>query len=149
MFYGTKSTGTEQHCCAGSVETREMLSLAMFKGTMIISVAIVHLYASSCDAFFAHPGPWCTQNTCRSTKSPQPQMQATNVQAPTSNASVDIVLSSGHCAFAAHCGFLEGVERSLTRGRVGAVLGTSSGALVGICRHHVVQIRYRWFVLSP
>lgn len=43
----------------------------------------------------------------------------------------DIVLSSGQCAFAAHCGFLEGVERSLTRERIGAVVGTSTGALTG------------------
>lgn len=43
----------------------------------------------------------------------------------------DIVLSSGHMAFAAHCGFLEGVERSFLKDHVGAVVGTSSGALVG------------------
>jgi predicted acylesterase/phospholipase RssA len=41
----------------------------------------------------------------------------------------DLILSSGFLAFAAHCGFLAAVEEADLP--VGAVCGTSSGALVG------------------
>lgn len=52
-------------------------------------------------------------------------------QAASEKPSADIVLSSGNFAFAAHCGFLEGVERSLTRDSVNSIVATSSGALAG------------------
>lgn len=57
--------------------------------------------------------------------------KASTADTRSSSTTFDIVLSSGGCAFGAHCGFLEAVESSFSRKRVGAVVGTSSGALAG------------------
>lgn len=48
-----------------------------------------------------------------------------------SNGNIDLILSSGFLAFAAHCGFLQAVEDTGLRHRVKGLAGTSSGALVG------------------
>lgn len=59
---------------------------------------------------------------------PQPQPAADNAG---TSGGVDLLLSAGLLAFARHAGFLAAVEEAIGRRRVGAVVGTSSGALVG------------------
>ena len=51
----------------------------------------------------------------------------------TDPAATDLVLSSGFLAFSRHIGFLDAVEEAVGAGRfrVGAICGTSSGAMTG------------------
>lgn len=93
--------------------------------TSIVLIAIVQLYSSFSYAFCTYTSRWSSSHTLYSSHTLHTE------ELRPSPPTADIVLSAGNCAFAHHCGFLEGVEQALSVDRVGAVLGTSSGALVG------------------
>lgn len=99
---------------------------AMFRSVTIVIIATAY----SCAAFSTHTNSWRTSSGSKHANGAIEPLVTTSSTAG-SQPTTDVVLSSGNCAYAAHCGFLEGVERILTRSGVGAIVGTSSGALVG------------------
>jgi predicted acylesterase/phospholipase RssA len=67
----------------------------------------------------------------RRTKGQSPAVNQREEPVLRSNGNIDLILSSGFLAFAAHCGFLQAVEDTGLRPRVKGLGGTSSGALTG------------------
>lgn len=115
-------------CVALHLHLRHHRRSMLRSASIIISAA-----ACSCSAFSTHL-IWRSMPRSSSrpleTRRSFPPLAAHLPDAPT-NSTFDIVLSSGQCSFAAHCGFLEAVELAFPRNSVGTVLGTSSGALIG------------------